>query len=367
MISATGAILDDAGPVIKEGGVGPKVSVIIIFLDAAGYLAEAVESVFSQTMDDWELILVDDGSSDDSTDLARTYASASPRVRYVDHPSHANLGMSASRNLGLKNARGSYVAFLDADDVYLPERLERHVEILDRMDEVVMVQSDLVHWYSWEPEERRVDDDYVRPFLGAGDHILKAPDGLIVATAVPLYSAGICNITVRREIALRVGGFEAQFRSMYEDQVFLAKIYLEYAVYVMQAYLARYRRHAGSWSRKVKKTGEHVDGLPSASTRMYHAWLREYVREKGASDPLLLETIQRLGATEPRGLRRNLQPLVRSVVAVGKQTLPRLLSRDLHRSLLRWNRRREFRLAQSQYAALSDRLNDAETCQLGRK
>ena len=77
----------------------PRVSVVTIFLDAARFLEEAIESVLAQTFDDWELILVDDGSSDDSTQIARGYADRWPRrIRYLEHPNHANLGMSASRN-----------------------------------------------------------------------------------------------------------------------------------------------------------------------------------------------------------------------------------------------------------------------------
>ncbi|MEQ1911729.1 MAG: glycosyltransferase family 2 protein, partial [Vicinamibacterales bacterium] len=83
----------------------PTVSVIIIFYNAAGFLAEAVDSVLAQTYADWELLLVDDGSSDESTALARRYVDADPlRIKYLDHPGHQNLGMSATRNRGLVEA-----------------------------------------------------------------------------------------------------------------------------------------------------------------------------------------------------------------------------------------------------------------------
>src|SRR5688500_15389988 len=134
------------------GAVRPRVSVIIIFLDVERYLGEAIDSVLQQTYTDWELLLVDDGSKDGSSALARQYAAQRPsQIRYLDHPGHANLGMSASRNLGIEHARGEYVAFLDADDVYLPERLSKHMRVLDTHPEVAMVQSDLIFWYSWQP------------------------------------------------------------------------------------------------------------------------------------------------------------------------------------------------------------------------
>jgi len=104
------------------------ISIITIFLNAERFIREAIESVFAQTYDDWELVLVDDGSSDASTAIARRYASEYPeKVRYLDHDGHENRGMSASRNLGVRNATGHYIGFLDADDVWLPHQLEGQV------------------------------------------------------------------------------------------------------------------------------------------------------------------------------------------------------------------------------------------------
>src|ERR1043165_10106697 len=102
----------------------PAVTAITIFLNEEKFLVEAVESVLAQSSQDWELLLVDDGSSDGSTEIARSYAERHPdRIRRLEHPGHANRGMSASRNLGVSQARGRYVGFLDADDVWLPGQL----------------------------------------------------------------------------------------------------------------------------------------------------------------------------------------------------------------------------------------------------
>src|SRR5262245_22187425 len=109
----------------------PGVSAIMIFLNAAQFLQEAIWSVFAQTYDDWELLLVDDGSTDGGTDIALRYAHRYPqRVCYLEHPGHQNRGMSASRNLGIRNAKGDYIAFVDADDVWLPSKLAQQVAVL---------------------------------------------------------------------------------------------------------------------------------------------------------------------------------------------------------------------------------------------
>src|SRR6266545_8317921 len=96
----------------------PLVSTVMIFLDAEPFLEEAIDSVFVQTYRHWELLLVDDGSTDGSSDIAKRYAREHPgRVRYLEHPGHENRGTSASRNLGVRHSRGELVALLDADDV----------------------------------------------------------------------------------------------------------------------------------------------------------------------------------------------------------------------------------------------------------
>ncbi len=82
----------------------PFVSAIVIFLNENRFLQEAIESIFAQTYDHWELLLVDDGSTDESSDIALRYAERHPeKVRYLEHAGHENRGMSVSRNLGIAN------------------------------------------------------------------------------------------------------------------------------------------------------------------------------------------------------------------------------------------------------------------------
>ena len=93
---------------------------------------------------------MDDGSSDGSSELARRAAEADPqRVRYLEHPQHANRGMSASRNLGCVQARGGYVTFLDADDVLRPEALETLLSTLRTAPRAAMAYGPVEYWYSW--------------------------------------------------------------------------------------------------------------------------------------------------------------------------------------------------------------------------
>ena len=97
------------------------VSVIMPVFNAADVLPRAVASVRAQTWQRWELLLIDDGSSDDSAAVAAGLAAQDPRIRLLRQP--RNTGAAAARNAGLRHARGRYIAFLDADDEWLPEKL----------------------------------------------------------------------------------------------------------------------------------------------------------------------------------------------------------------------------------------------------
>jgi glycosyltransferase involved in cell wall biosynthesis len=102
----------------------PRVSIVVPFLNAEPFFQEAIDCVLQQEFQDWELLLVDDGSRDESAERARRLAREQPRrVRYLQHPGGANHGISASLNLGIRNAAGDLVALLDADDLWFPSKL----------------------------------------------------------------------------------------------------------------------------------------------------------------------------------------------------------------------------------------------------
>jgi glycosyltransferase involved in cell wall biosynthesis len=110
----------------------PLVSIISTFLNEEKFIKEAIESVFAQTYDNWELILVDDGSTDRSTEIALQYGRDYPnKILYIEHEGHQNHGQPASRNLGIRHAKSEYISFLDADDVLLPHKLERQLAIIE--------------------------------------------------------------------------------------------------------------------------------------------------------------------------------------------------------------------------------------------
>jgi teichuronic acid biosynthesis glycosyltransferase TuaG len=106
--------------------VSPAVSVVMPVYNAAGWLAHSIGSLRAQTYRDWELLAVDDGSRDDSLARLRALAAEDPRIRPVAMP--ANAGVAAARNAGIEAARGRWIAFLDSDDAWAPDKLRRQVD-----------------------------------------------------------------------------------------------------------------------------------------------------------------------------------------------------------------------------------------------
>lgn len=265
----------------------PTVSVVVIFRDDERFLADAIDSVLAQSFQDWELILVDDGSTDGSTEIARGYAAThSDRARYVEHEGHANQGISAARNLGISQAAGTYVALLDSDDVWNPEKLEEQVAILGRHPEVGLLFGASLYWWSWA-EGSTTPDQLMR--IGAAEDVVHRPP-LLATTLYPL-GRGVApcpsSCLAKRDVLEAVGGFEAHFRGLYEDQCLLAKAYLATPVYVSSRCWDRYRRHPGSIMQTVSRTHYHE------TRRQYLSWYEEYLEERGIHEPAITRALDR--------------------------------------------------------------------------
>jgi glycosyltransferase involved in cell wall biosynthesis len=264
----------------------PLVSTIIIFLNEERFLQEAIASVFAQSYVDWELLLVDDGSTDGSTVIAKRLASEYPqRVRYLHHNGHANRGMSASRNLGLEHARGAFVAFLDADDVWLPHKLTEQVELLQSNPRAAMVYGRTQYWHSWtgRKEDRDLDE-----LTKGGAHvgtIVEPPDLLTAFLRDGDIYPCMCSVIIRKEVFDQVGSFEERFRNANEDMVFHTKVFLNHPVYVADKCWDRYRIHSDSFWNVARTSGWHVfPGHTHPAHEEYLVWVEAYLQERAIDD-----------------------------------------------------------------------------------
>jgi glycosyltransferase involved in cell wall biosynthesis len=263
------------------------VSIIMPFLNARPFIAEAIESVRAQTHPDWELWLVDDGSTDGTADVARSFAARDPtRIRLLTHPGGGTHGASASRNRGLAQATGEFVAFLDADDVWLPENLAELVRRLRAAPEAGVVCSRSLYWYSWAGESG--GRDFIprhrapegRPIEGVGFLALCIQG----KASVPCP----CSILVRRSVIERTGGFEEQFPQLYDDQVLYAKLFLSTMVLLDGGCWAKYRRHSASTTMTAERERNFRPWRLA-----YLTWLEQYAGRDAATAAALRPALRR--------------------------------------------------------------------------
>jgi glycosyltransferase involved in cell wall biosynthesis len=249
-------------------------------------------------------------------------------VRYVEHDGHCNRGMSASRNAGLRNAWGTCIAFLDADDVLLPQALERQVATLGSWPEAGMVYGTTQYWHSWAGTHANGRHDFYDFDFGKGrglrPNTLIYPPTLLArflqdSGAVPC----MCSLLVRREVIEGIGGFEERFRGMYEDQAFYAKVALKVPVVVMSECWSRYRQHPDSCCSIAERTNRaHTARL------LYLNWLMEYLSEHDISYAAVWHALR-------QELRPYRHPAMHRLVGLTQQftqwtaSLPQLVARRL--------------------------------------
>ncbi|HET7899057.1 MAG TPA: glycosyltransferase family 2 protein [Flavisolibacter sp.] len=268
----------------------PLVSVIIPFYNEEEFFAETIDSVIHQEYDNWEAILVDDNGSEQCTAIAKNYEKNYPgKIVYADHPAHANRGPAASRNLGIARAKGELIAFLDADDVWLPNKLKQQVQLFQQHPDVSMVCETSTYWYSWEKQER--PDENIA--VGAAPGKYYTPPAL----ALQLYPLGKgaapcpSSIVITKAALLRNGCFEESFigfSQAYEDQAFLIKIYLKEVVYISDACNNLYRQRSGSAMHRMLAGGNYQ----KARCYFLH-WLANYRAANGMKDAAVNRLLQK--------------------------------------------------------------------------
>ena len=216
----------------------PRVSVIMNCLNGEKYLREAIDSVYAQSYPDWELVLWDNGSTDSTPDIARTY---DERVRYFRGETTVPLG--DARNEAIAVSRGEYIAFLDCDDTWLPERLAAQVPILDAQQRCDLIYSNFF----------QLDDSGQRRLALRGPQ----PSGRVFEQFLARYPIGILTVLLRRSALDRLDiMFDTSLQLAEDYDLFMRLVYRADAVYIDRP-LAVYRIHANmSTIRLAPKVSE---------------------------------------------------------------------------------------------------------------
>ena len=249
----------------------PDVTVVIPTYNRAPLLDRTLDSVLAQTFQNFEVLVVDDGSTDGTSALVAEYAARDARILYLAQP--RNAGVSAARNRGLREAQGAFIAFLDSDDEWMPEKLARQVARFREVPETVgLIYTGVESVF--EHGNRKVDRPRAR-----GDLY----DTLLLRNVI---HGGGSNVMIRGHVLQRVGYFDEEIPAI-EDWDYWLRIARYYAVDYVDAPLVRYHDVAGS----VRKSLDVGDNMRA------RAWFYDKhsvgLRRAGVAHHFLLESARR--------------------------------------------------------------------------
>jgi len=223
----------------------PKVSVVISFYNGADFICEALASVLAQTLTDWELILVDDGSTDASSGIAKDLARSDPRVRYVTHAERSNRGLANSRVLGSDCASGEYLLFLDHDDILDDDALQRLADLLDARPQAAAVFAATRFW-QWTP--RGKSQRRTQSFRPLRTGMVPGRTFLRYLVSSDEHHPHVCSTMYRRMEFLVARDSAPTCHSLYEDTALLIKVLARHDVCLLDEPVSTYRMSPGSRS-----------------------------------------------------------------------------------------------------------------------
>lgn len=237
----------------------PRVSVIMPVRNGKDYLQEALDSVLQQSFADLELLLVNDGSTDDDYDR---YALQDGRIRVMHL---TGLGVSRARNVGMAHARGELIAFLDADDIWFPGKLRAQVDYFEQNPDVGIVFGQFIRWPAlpeggFAPAASLMQDASQFTRMDperSGWLYTRLLDGLLV---------GMNTAVVRRSVYEAIGGFNEAMRQG-EDYDFWLKASRVAEMHSLDGPVALYRIHGASAMHRLSPESHLVNLLQAASMR----------------------------------------------------------------------------------------------------
>lgn len=329
----------------------PKVSVIIQFLNSEKYLPQAIESVIRQTFQDWELVLVDGGSEDQSVEAARSYQKALPeKIKILEHKGEQTLGIFSSRIWGAKEAKAPILAHLDSDDEWHPQFLERHYAICQSVfgSSPGMVYCPVTYW--WE-DPALAAKSYVQPVPPPGLH---EPPDLLLSFIEGGYQKSAANsgVMIARNIILEAESLIGTAEEKAGDDQFLwSFVILKYPVFISPEPLVRYRQWSGSTCAIAEKEDKishfiqhHLEWLHTYLAESYQGNMREnLLRQVEQITELKITELKNPGCAltdHDESVQHNEPGMTsrtpgKNIQTVLKERLPAniyLITRDLYRS-----------------------------------
>lgn len=212
----------------------PKVSVLMPVYNGSDYLQESIDSILSQTYTDFEFVIIDDASTDDTWAILQHNAGRDPRIRLLQNPQ--NLGLIMTLNKGIEAATGQYIARQDADDISLPQRLAREVQVMDGQPDCVMVSSNIQVIQNDNPAiievlNRACSPERVTWYLLFYNHV-----------------GGHSQVMYRRDAVMALGGYSQAQPHIEDYELWCRLSRTDAKIVILPETLLTYRRHGQSVS-----------------------------------------------------------------------------------------------------------------------
>jgi len=242
----------------------PFITVVIPAFNHERFIAEAIESVLGQTIRDWELIVVDDGSTDGTANIVRQYED--PRISLLRQ---SNSGAHAALNRGINEAKGHWIAFLNSDDRFRPDKLERHLQAHEA-DPHLEASASRVRYIGSSGAPVKGYSYYALRYRSMR-RMARRAHSLFSSLVAENHLITTSSLFAKRDTLLEVGGF-ADFRYIHDWSMFLSLAARRKFV-VIEEELSDYRRHVGNTIREDDATGQIEDNIALAwqiSTFMEH-------------------------------------------------------------------------------------------------
>jgi glycosyltransferase involved in cell wall biosynthesis len=245
----------------------PKVSIVMPVLNGEKYIGEAIGSILAQTFSDFELVVIDDGSTDRTPELIEEFR-AKMRVTCVRHDRCQ--GITRSVNDALRHAAGEYISFLDHDDLWFPEFLETQVRYMEQHPEVGMVHSD----FQTVDAHGNVLESSVAACRNRG-----RPSGRVFAELFQNNFIVANSVLIRKKCFDRLGTFDEALR--WGDYHMWLRIAREYRIDYMDKVLTKYRQHSNQGSREASTRDPNQDPVPLQAIKRLVAQYPEIRQELG--------------------------------------------------------------------------------------
>ncbi len=216
----------------------PMISVIIPTFNYAEFIPDAIESVLSQTFEDLEIIVVDDGSTDNTKDVLNKY---SDKIKYYYQD---NKGPASARNLGIKNASGSYICFLDSDDIFIPNKLQVQIDTFNSISN----QNTALLYSNFTSVNKKLNlsiQHYQCPRFKSHKHAL----GYLIKHNF----INTSTVMIKKDCLYNVGLFDEELKYL-EDYDLWLKLGYKYEFFHITKSLVKTRSHNKNYSRQVSSS-----------------------------------------------------------------------------------------------------------------